>query len=163
MFNKPLLSQNRTMLWHGTKTENLMGILHRGLLIDAPNAVRCASAYGNGIYLADTFEKSWSYSGSPSGKYSHNKYNPMFIVILFIIYNLGLLIPIRHCLLILGGYYNKPKKLHCKYMLLCETALGEMETRQNGRQSRYNPYTHDYSQVNTSFVKKCILLYYYIV
>ena len=80
---------------------------------------------------------------------------------LFIIYNLCLLVPIRHCLLILGGYYNKPKKLHCKYMLLCETALGEMETRQNGRQSRYNPYTHDYSQVNTSFVKKCILLYYY--
>ena len=67
MFDKPLLSQNRTMLWHGTKTENLMGILHNGLLIDAPNAVRCASAYGNGIYLADTFKKSWSYSGSSRG------------------------------------------------------------------------------------------------
>ena len=69
MFDKPLLSQNRTMLWHGTKTENLMGILHNGLLIDAPNAVRCASAYGNGIYLADTFQKSWSYSGSPRGEF----------------------------------------------------------------------------------------------
>ena len=68
MFDKPMLSQNRTMLWHGTKTENLMGILHNGLLIDAPNAVRCASAYGNGIYLADTFKKSWSYSGSSRGK-----------------------------------------------------------------------------------------------
>ena len=74
MFNKPLLSQNRTMLWHGTKTENLIGILHRGLLIDAPQAVRCASAYRNGIYLADTFEKSWSYSGSPYGIYLPNIY-----------------------------------------------------------------------------------------
>ena len=68
MFAKPLLSQNRTMLWHGTKTENLMGILHNGLLINAPSAVRCASAYGNGIYLADAFQKSYAYSGSPGGK-----------------------------------------------------------------------------------------------
>ena len=68
VFNNSFLSQNRTMLWHGTKTENLIGILHGGLLIDAPHAVRTASAYGNGIYLADAFQKSWSYTGSPNGK-----------------------------------------------------------------------------------------------
>ena len=66
MFDKPYLSQNRTMLWHGTKTENLMGILQNGMIIDAPHAIRCGSAFGNGIYLADTFQKSFSYSTSPN-------------------------------------------------------------------------------------------------
>lgn len=72
MFDKPHLSQNRTMLWHGTKTENLMGILQNGMIIDAPHAVRCGSAYGNGIYLADTFQKSFSYSTSPNIGYGYN-------------------------------------------------------------------------------------------
>ena len=66
MFDKPYLSQNRTMLWHGTKTENLMGILQNGMIIDAPHAIKCGSAYGNGFYLADTFQKSFSYSTSPN-------------------------------------------------------------------------------------------------
>ena len=66
MFMKPLMSQNRTMLWHGTKTENLVSIFNGGLLVNAPHAVRCGSSFGNGIYLADTFQKSWSYTGAPS-------------------------------------------------------------------------------------------------
>lgn len=37
-------------LFHGTRTENLTGILKKGLLIRPSGVVLCGSMYGNGIY-----------------------------------------------------------------------------------------------------------------
>lgn len=52
---------NRRLLWHGTKTENLVSILHNGLKIAPPSAEHTGSMFGNGIYFADFFDKSLNY------------------------------------------------------------------------------------------------------
>ena len=49
---------NHWMLWHGTKNENLMSILLKGLMIKPPNADQTGSLFGNAIYFADMFTKS---------------------------------------------------------------------------------------------------------
>lgn len=59
------------ILWHGSKLENFMGILAEGLKIAPPTAQITGHAFGLGIYLADTFEKSWSYTSNSSNKYAY--------------------------------------------------------------------------------------------
>lgn len=53
---------NHWMLWHGTKKQNLMSILMKGLKIKPPNADHCGSLFGEAIYFADMFSKSLGYS-----------------------------------------------------------------------------------------------------
>ena len=53
--------ENRRLLWHGTKTENLLSILHKGLKIAPPSAEHTGSMFGNGIYFADFFDKAFNY------------------------------------------------------------------------------------------------------
>ncbi|RHY09485.1 hypothetical protein DYB25_004587 [Aphanomyces astaci] len=55
---------HHTLLWHGTKKSNLMGILSRGLCIAPPEAPTTGYAFGKGIYFADSAEKSFNYCGS---------------------------------------------------------------------------------------------------
>ena len=54
-------STSRVLLWHGTKRANLASILRNGLAIDPPYSIRTGRMYGNGVYLADMFDKSISY------------------------------------------------------------------------------------------------------
>ena len=49
---------NHWMLWHGTRNENIMSILLKGLMIKPPNANHNGSLFGEAIYFADTFTKS---------------------------------------------------------------------------------------------------------
>ena len=49
---------NHWMLWHGTKNENIMSILLKGLMIKPPQANHTGSLFGEAIYFADTFTKS---------------------------------------------------------------------------------------------------------
>lgn len=53
---------NHWMLWHGTKKENLMSIMLKGLQIKPPNANHTGSLFGDAIYFADSFTKSLNYS-----------------------------------------------------------------------------------------------------
>jgi hypothetical protein len=50
------------MLWHGTKNENLMSILLKGLKIKPPNAHETGSLFGKAIYFSDKFSKSLNVS-----------------------------------------------------------------------------------------------------
>ena len=59
--------QNRFIFCHGTKAENIIGILSQGLKIAPVQAKYTGSAYGNGIYLSDYFSFSLPYC------YSRNK------------------------------------------------------------------------------------------
>ncbi|KAJ1351867.1 hypothetical protein KIN20_008029 [Parelaphostrongylus tenuis] len=52
---------NQIYLWHGTKAVNLLSILKDGLLADPQNAQTCGRLFGDGVYLADSFEKSSHY------------------------------------------------------------------------------------------------------
>jgi len=60
--------QNRMLLWHGSKTSNIVGILSQGLRIAPPEAPHTGFAFGKGIYFADCFKKSFNYC-SPSVRF----------------------------------------------------------------------------------------------
>lgn len=52
---------NKRLLWHGTPTANVLGILKNGLQVAPEEAPQCGATFGSGIYLADMFSKSYSY------------------------------------------------------------------------------------------------------
>ncbi|KAL2019003.1 hypothetical protein VTK56DRAFT_10168 [Thermocarpiscus australiensis] len=55
------MSQNRRLLWHGSRCTNFGGILSQGLKIAPPEAPSTGWAFGKGIYLADMSSKSANY------------------------------------------------------------------------------------------------------
>lgn len=66
---------NRRLLWHGSKASNLMSIFMKGLLIDAPFAPVTGRSWGNGLYTADVFEKSFNYTfDGRHSRWSGSKY-----------------------------------------------------------------------------------------
>lgn len=52
---------NTRLLFHGTKNSCLMGILSSGMIIKPGNADFTGSMFGDGIYFADSFDKSIQY------------------------------------------------------------------------------------------------------
>lgn len=53
---------NKILLWHGTKPQNVLGIIQTGFRI-APIGVDSTGAmFGQGIYFADNFAKSYNYT-----------------------------------------------------------------------------------------------------
>uniref|UniRef100_A0A914YRV5 Poly [ADP-ribose] polymerase n=1 Tax=Panagrolaimus superbus TaxID=310955 RepID=A0A914YRV5_9BILA len=53
--------KNHKYLWHGTRPENLLSILKLGLLATPPHAIQTGNLFGEGIYFAETFVKSYNY------------------------------------------------------------------------------------------------------
>ena len=62
-------NKKRILLFHGTKTQNMLGILSKGLLIAPFESQSTGSKFGNGIYLSDSFRKSLSYTSNENKKY----------------------------------------------------------------------------------------------
>lgn len=52
---------NRTLLWHGSRLTNWVGILSRGLRVAPPEAPATGYMFGKGIYFADMSSKSANY------------------------------------------------------------------------------------------------------
>ncbi|XP_055007498.1 poly [ADP-ribose] polymerase 2 isoform X2 [Boleophthalmus pectinirostris] len=52
---------NRTLLWHGSRLSNWVGILSKGLRIAPPEAPFTGYMFGKGIYFADMSSKSANY------------------------------------------------------------------------------------------------------
>lgn len=92
---------NKMLLWHGTRAENLVGILQTGFRIAPREATRSGAMFGEGIYFADVFSKSYNYTTATqrihmnNGYYSHNRQNPT------------------------------KRKYPKRYMFLCEVMLGK--------------------------------------
>lgn len=67
---------NVTLLWHGTKTENVLSILSKGILLpsESPGS-KAGSAFGKGVYFARQSTKSLNYcdGGFWSGNQSSTK------------------------------------------------------------------------------------------
>ena len=49
------------LLWHGTRTSNLVGILSQGLRVAPPEAPTVGYMFGKGVYFADSASKSANY------------------------------------------------------------------------------------------------------
>ena len=50
------------LLWHGSRTENWLSILERGLCLNPARAVITGKMFGYGLYFADSFRKSLGYT-----------------------------------------------------------------------------------------------------
>lgn len=77
-----LYSKTNTLpLWHGTRTQNVTGILTKGLLIRPAGAIITGAMYGNSIYLAPQASKSVNYSSLSSSYWAkgNDKVAYMFI------------------------------------------------------------------------------------
>ena len=55
-------NEKRILLFHGTKTQNMLGILSKGLLIAPVESESSGNRFGSGIYLSDSFQKCLSYA-----------------------------------------------------------------------------------------------------
>jgi poly [ADP-ribose] polymerase len=60
--------REKHLLWHGTRNENVLSILQKGLLIRPTGVVTTGSMFGDGIYFAPKFQKSYGYT-SARGSY----------------------------------------------------------------------------------------------
>ena len=56
--------KNRYIFFHGTKIENILGILSQGLKISPFEAKFQGATYGKGIYLSNSFNLSFNYCRS---------------------------------------------------------------------------------------------------
>jgi poly [ADP-ribose] polymerase len=61
-------NRNEELLFHGSRTSNILSIMSQSLLIRPSNAVYTGSLFGDGIYFANKAEKSINYT-SVSGSY----------------------------------------------------------------------------------------------
>jgi predicted DNA-binding WGR domain protein len=61
--------EKRILLFHGTKTQNMLGILSKGLLIAPIESKSSGNRFGSGIYLSDSFQKSLNYTSNEDKKY----------------------------------------------------------------------------------------------
>lgn len=61
-------NKKEELFWHGSRNENWWSIMTTGLLIRPSNAVHSGSMFGDGIYFADKFKKSFGYT-SGRGSY----------------------------------------------------------------------------------------------
>jgi hypothetical protein len=53
---------NRMLLWHGTRGENLIGIIQTGFRIAPSDARRTGAMFGEGVYFSDIFNKCFQYA-----------------------------------------------------------------------------------------------------
>lgn len=104
------------LLWHGTKPENVVGILHSGFRIAPSDSSRTGGMFGDGIYFSDIFNKSYNYTNS--GYYNRNPYNSN------------------------SKEAIKPPK---KYMFLSEVALGKPKKLYNSEEVTGIPSSHNHS------------------
>ena len=94
---------NRVLLWHGTRAENIVGILQSGFRIAPADARRTGSMFGEGVYFADVFDKSYQYSGA-GNNYALQRFRQ------------------QH-----EQKDQKNAKFPKRYVFLCEVALGKQK------------------------------------
>lgn len=65
---------NKMLLWHGTKPENVVGILQTGFRIAPACAETTGAMFGPGVYFTDLFNKSYNYTtGMNCNRYHSQK------------------------------------------------------------------------------------------
>lgn len=62
-------------LWHGTRPQNMVGIISRGLMIRPSGAVYTGSMFGDALYFAESSSKSMNYCGSKGACWSGSSTN----------------------------------------------------------------------------------------
>ncbi len=63
------------LFWHGSRNENWWSIISSGLVIRPSNAVYSGSMYGDGVYFATKFSKSYNYTSGRNSYYAKGSSN----------------------------------------------------------------------------------------
>lgn len=69
------------LFWHGSRNENWWSILTTGLLIRPSNAVHSGSMFGNSIYMADKFQKSYGYTSGRNSYWANGNSNEAILAL----------------------------------------------------------------------------------
>lgn len=69
------------LFWHGSRNENWWSIMTTGLLIRPSNAVHSGSMFGDGIYFADKFRKSFGYTSGRGSYFANGSSNEAILAI----------------------------------------------------------------------------------
>ena len=59
------------LFWHGSRNENWLSILQKGMLIRPSGVVKTGEMFGAGIYFADRAKKSYGYTSGKSSYWAH--------------------------------------------------------------------------------------------
>jgi len=75
-------SHKKEMLfWHGSRNENWLSIVSKGLMIRPTGVTTTGSMFGNGVYFADKAKKSFGYTSARSSYWAHGNSNTAFMAI----------------------------------------------------------------------------------
>lgn len=69
------------LLWHGSRNENWLSILNRGLMIRPTGAVFTGSMFGNGVYFANKAQKSIGYTSLTGSYWASGRSNQAFLAL----------------------------------------------------------------------------------
>jgi len=77
----PEIHSRLARYWHGSRTENWLGILDAGLLVRPPQATSTGDMFGIGIYFADKFQKSLNYTSHHRSYYTGGNDNKGYLAV----------------------------------------------------------------------------------
>jgi poly [ADP-ribose] polymerase len=78
---KKAKNNKEELFWHGSRNENWWSILTTGLLIRPSNAVHSGSMFGDGIYFADKFQKSFGYTSGRGSYFANGSSNECILAL----------------------------------------------------------------------------------
>lgn len=69
------------LLWHGSRSENWLSILKKGLVLRPANTVITGKMFGHGIYFADQFNKSLNYTSLQGSVWANGQQQEGYLAI----------------------------------------------------------------------------------
>ena len=78
---KAAVNKQTRFFWHGSRNENWFNILSTGLLIRPSGAVYSGSAFGDGIYFASKFQKSYGYTSGNGSYWAHGGSSKAYLAV----------------------------------------------------------------------------------
>ncbi|TXG85759.1 MAG: WGR domain-containing protein [Spirochaetes bacterium] len=74
-------NKKEELFWHGSRNENWWSIMTSGLMIRPSNAVYSGSMFGDGIYFADRFQKSYGYTSGRNSYWAKGNSNEAILAL----------------------------------------------------------------------------------
>lgn len=78
---KTVKNAKEELFWHGSRNENWWSIITSGLVIRPSNAVYTGSMFGDGIYFADKFQKSYGYTSGRNSYWAKGNSNEAMLAL----------------------------------------------------------------------------------
>lgn len=83
-FLKSTRDQDMRLFWHGSRNENWLSIIDKGLLIRPTGVATTGDMFGRGIYFASEFSKSFNYTSVRGSYYAQGRQNAGFMAMFWV-------------------------------------------------------------------------------